>query len=181
MHHRGQQRTRTAGRPPDHAPVFRVGAHAEVRNDVRYNIFGDVIGGVTADSVHALGVVGERSAGVDEDQDRRIAVMRCREVVGRGLSQPDVGQSAGCPNSPPTISTAGSGCADSDVDSDVDSEANQAGGRYTNSLRCRKPDASSGIVTETIPALRHLVVPPSSMVVAIGLGGQRHVGGPVPQ
>ena len=94
---------------PDDAPVGAVGAHAEVRNHIRHNIFGEVVGGVAAAAVDAFGVVVERAAGVDEDQHRRVAAVRGREVVDRLDRVAARSQSAGVLNSPPIIITVGSG------------------------------------------------------------------------
>ena len=83
MHHRQVDRARPAHRPPGDAPVRSVGRYAVVRNHERHNIFGEVIGGVSAGAVDTFGVVVERAAGVGEDEHRRVAPVRGREVVDR--------------------------------------------------------------------------------------------------
>ena len=116
----------TAHVPPIDQPTMpqfaRCGAHAVVRDHVRHNIFGEVVGGVAAAAVDAFGVVVECAAGVDEDQHRRIAADGRRRSRRRVLTAlPVRSQSAGVLNSPPIIITVGSGGGGS--------VAYQAGGR----------------------------------------------------
>ena len=100
-----------------------------------------MIGGVTAAAVDTLGVVVEGSGRVDENKYRRVATVRCREVVDGGTAPPARIQSAGVLNGAPIIITVGNrggGLV-----------ANQAGGRYTNSSRWRNFDESALMVTRT--------------------------------
>ena len=70
-----------AHRPSGHTPVGAISADAEVRDHEWHDVFRQVIGGVTAGPVDALGVVVERAGRIDEDQHRGEAVVVCREVV----------------------------------------------------------------------------------------------------
>ena len=73
----------TAQVPPIDQPTMpqlaRAGLTPKCRDHVRHNVFGQVVGGVAAAAVDALGVVVERAAGVDEHQRQG----RCRDARRR--------------------------------------------------------------------------------------------------
>src|SRR4029077_46430 len=72
------------------------------------------------------------------------------------IASPVRGQSDGVLNSPAIIMTTGSFGAFA---------ANHAGGRYTSSVRCLKPDASSGMVTGTSAPCAGAPLPRIAMTV----------------
>ena len=71
--------------PADDAPVLGLRADAEVRDQVRHHLFGQVDRRIAVTAVDALGVVVERTGGVREDEHRRRTAVGRRVVVDRGL------------------------------------------------------------------------------------------------
>ncbi len=89
-------RAGTAHRNADNAPIRRVSTGAEVRTHIWHNIFGQVIRGVAAHAVHALGVIAESAGRVDEHQHRCISAVLGREVVDGLLRVTDTEPVLGC-------------------------------------------------------------------------------------